>query len=46
VASGGALDMLHQAMLRLLLHRTIRMAIKMTRDGGTFVRNRRFCHCS
>ena len=35
VASGGALDMLHQAMPRALLQR-LRMTIEMTCDGGTF----------
>ena len=39
VASGEALVMLYQAM-RSVLHRRTVMAIKMARDGGTFVRRR------
>jgi hypothetical protein len=40
VASGEALVMLHRAM-RSVLHRRTAMAIKMARDGSTFVRHRR-----
>jgi hypothetical protein len=40
VASGEALVMLHWAM-RSVSHRRTAMAIKMARDGGTFVRRRR-----
>jgi len=40
VASGEALVMLHRAMCSIS-HRRTAMAIKMARDGGTFVRHRR-----
>ncbi len=39
LASGVALDMLHQAMRSVLLRR-IRKAFKTSHDGGAFV-----CHC-
>ena len=43
VASGVALDMMHRAMPHVLLQH-FRMAIKMSSDGGAFVRHRRlFC---
>jgi hypothetical protein len=42
-ASSVALDLLHQAMPRSLLHR-VRMAIKMACDRGTFVHHHRFYH--
>ena len=43
VASGVALDMLHQVMSHVLLQR-LTMAIKMARSGGAFVRRHRlFC---
>ncbi len=40
VASGEALDMLHQVM-RSVSHQHTAMAIEMARNGGTFVRRRR-----
>ena len=40
VASGVALDMMHRAMPHVLLQH-FRMAIKMSSDGGAFVRHRR-----
>ena len=40
VASGVALDMLHQAMMHVLLHH-LSMAIEMACDGGAFIRHRR-----
>jgi len=40
VASGEALVMLHRAM-RSVSHWRTAMAIKMARDGGTFIRRRR-----
>jgi len=39
VASGVALDMMHRAMLQLLLQRC-HMAIEMSSNGGAFVRHR------
>ncbi len=43
VASNMALDILHWAMLHELLQ-CLRMAIKMTCNGGAFVRHRRLFH--
>ncbi len=43
VASGVALDMLHWAMLSVLLRRTT-VAIKTAGGQGAFVCHRRFCH--
>jgi hypothetical protein len=43
VASGVALDMPHQAMPSVLLRRICK-AFEMGRDGGAFVRHRRFCY--
>ena len=43
VASGVALDMLHQAMMHVLLHH-LSMAIEMACDGGAFVHRRRLFH--
>jgi hypothetical protein len=43
VASGVALDMLHQAMPSVLLW-CIRMAFETGRNGGAFVHHCRFCH--
>jgi hypothetical protein len=43
VASVVAMDMSHWAMLSVSLRR-IRKAFKIGRDGGAFVRHRRFCH--
>ncbi len=43
VASRVALDMPHWAMPSVLLRR-IRKAFKMGRNGGAFVRYRRFCY--
>jgi hypothetical protein len=40
VASGEALVMLHREVCSVL-HRRTAMAIKMARDGGTFIRRRR-----
>ena len=43
VASSVALDMLHWAMLHVLLQ-CLRMAIEMASDGGAFIRRHRlFC---
>ncbi len=43
VASGGALDMPHWAMLSVLLRHTV-VAIKMAGGGGAFVRHHLCCH--
>jgi hypothetical protein len=43
VASGVALDMPHRVMPSVLLRR-IRKAFKTGRDGGAFIRHRRFCY--
>jgi hypothetical protein len=42
-ASGVALDMLHWA-IQAALHPRVRMAIKTTSKGGTFVPHCQFCH--
>jgi hypothetical protein len=43
VASGVALDMLHWAMLSVLLRR-IRKVFEMGRNGGAFVRHCQICY--